>query len=61
MSSKNYIRDAITHAVLNTNDLEYQNIVVLRNRNKKLAKVEEEMNIMREELAQIKQLLLQRE
>ncbi len=56
-TSKNYIRDPHTHAVLNTNDVEYQNMKILRNRNKSLINMQNELNDLRREMTLLKQLL----
>lgn len=60
MSNPAYVRDKRSHAILNTDDREYQNIKVLRERNKKINRLQAEVDNIHSELAQIKELLKNR-
>lgn len=58
----NLIRDTSTKAILNTNNTEYQNYVALKKskeaESKKMEDIESNMNELRNDIDEIKQLLL---
>jgi len=52
-----YIRDTRSNAVINTDDSHYRSILLRREQQRKCREVEEQLDEVRDELAQIKSLL----
>ena len=60
-NSKNYMRDERTQALLNINDIEYQNILVLRKRNKQLNTVQKDLENLKDQMKELTDLIKKKE
>lgn len=58
--SPKYLRDNNTLALVNIDDSEYNNIISMRKKDKKLRKMESDMSILQNQIEELKQLVLGR-
>jgi AmiR/NasT family two-component response regulator len=54
-----YIKDPLSQAVINTNDAEYNRVLMERSKAKEIVRLTQDVDNMKSELTEIKNLLMQ--